>query len=59
MLSLKECLLYPKIGAGWVDLRFADYADCQASQQAEWMFVADDTTSVIDGTAAAQRLIAP
>lgn len=48
-----------KIGAGWVDLRFADYADCQASQQAEWMFVADDATGVIDGTAAAQRLIAP
>lgn len=48
-----------KIGAGWVDLRFADYADCQASQQAEWMFVADDATAVIDGTAAPQRLIAP
>ena len=48
-----------KIGAGWVDVRFADYAVCQASQQDEWMFVADDSTSVIDGTAEAQRLIAP
>lgn len=48
-----------KIGAGWVDVRFADYSACQASQQSEWMFVADDSTAVIDGTAEPQRLIAP
>lgn len=48
-----------KIGAGWVDVRFADYAVAQASQQSEWMFVADDTSGVIDGTAEPQRVIAP
>jgi hypothetical protein len=48
-----------KIGAGWVDLRFAPYADCAGTQQAAWMFVADDTTRVIDGTAATERPIAP
>jgi hypothetical protein len=48
-----------KIGAGWVDVRHADYAAVTASQASEWMFVADDATSVIDGTAEPQRLIAP
>lgn len=48
-----------KIGAGWVDVRFADYAACQSSQKSEWMFVADDATAVIDGTGDAQRVIAP
>lgn len=46
-------------GSSWIDVRFADYAACQASQQAEWMFVADASTAVIDGTAEPQRLIAP
>jgi hypothetical protein len=48
-----------KIGAGWVDVRFAPYADAQASQQSAWMFVADDTTRVIDGSAERERPIAP
>lgn len=48
-----------KIGGGWVDVRHADYAACTASQQSSWMFVADDTNAVIDGTAEPQRLIAP
>ena len=48
-----------KIAAGWVDMRFADYAAATASQQSEWMFVGDDATSVIDSTSAAVRVIAP
>jgi hypothetical protein len=48
-----------KIGAGWVDVRYAPFADCTATQQGRWMFVADDTTRVIDGTSTAERQIAP
>lgn len=48
-----------KIAAGWVDLRYAPFADCTAAQQGAWMFVGDDTTAVIDGTATAARPIAP
>ena len=48
-----------KIAGGWVDVRHADYAACTASQQSSWMFVADDSTGVIDGKSETQRLIAP
>ena len=48
-----------KIAAGWVDVRFANYAATTATQRSEWMFVGDDTTSVIDSTADAVRPIAP
>jgi len=48
-----------KIGAGWVDVRFADYAACVASQKSEWMYVGDDSTNVINSTADAVRPIAP
>lgn len=46
-------------GSAWLDLRFAGYAAVTASQASEWMFVADDATSTIDGTGDPQRLIAP
>lgn len=48
-----------KIAGGWVDVRYAPFADCTAAQQAAWMFVGDDTAEVIDGTATRARAIAP
>lgn len=46
------------IAGGWVDMRTAPWGSVATSQQA-WMFVGDDTTSVIGGTAEPARPIAP
>lgn len=57
--SAMSATVQTAIGAGWVDVRFADYANVTATQKSNWMFVGDDATSVIDSTADAVRPIAP
>jgi hypothetical protein len=46
-------------GGSMVDLRFSAYATPVQAAQKSWMFVGDDTTEVIDGTADRARPIAP
>lgn len=46
-------------GGSWVDLRFSEFATPVQTSQEEWMFVGDNTTRVIDGTAELAREIAP
>lgn len=49
-----------RIAAGAiVDVRFAEYGTPVVAGQEDWMFVGDDTTRVIDGTATVARAIAP
>ena len=46
-------------GGAMVDVRFAPYATPVQAAQESWMFVGDDSTEVIDGTADRARPIAP
>lgn len=46
-------------GGSMVDMRFSQYATPVQAAQESWMFVGDDTTEVIDGTADRARPIAP
>jgi hypothetical protein len=49
-----------RIAAGArVDVRFAEYGTPVVTAQERWMYVGDDTTRVIDGTATAAREVAP
>jgi hypothetical protein len=46
-------------GSAWIDVRYAPFSACTTAQRAAWMFVGDDTTAVIGGTATRARPIAP